>query len=341
MGALRPGLATALDCSGVRSPCINDDTFWPHAGPTRFESVGSTETVAGRHLGFGLVASYLSRPIVLQLQSPGNGSQQYVINDQVNGTFLWSYGVSDRLELDLALPVTFGQSGAGLAPVTGGGGLHDTAVRDMRFGFTYAAIRHALVPAPSNAAARPADGWGLAGRLEVSAPTGDQDQFAGERAGVFAPGISTDLRVGLFFAGAEVGARIRPTGELLGSRVGSQIVAALGVGVDILPRQLLAAALEAWALPTLVGQRSVVLEGGTYTSQPNDKSLVPAEWQLSVRTAPLARGDLSFQLGGGGALPLSGDSAMTTPRFRFVLGIRWEPLVRRPEPGHEPAAESH
>ena len=28
------------------------------------------------------------------------------------------------------------------------------------------------------------------------------------------------------------------------------------------------------------------------------------------------------------AIPLSGDSAMTTPRFRFVLGVRWAPLSR-------------
>jgi hypothetical protein len=45
----------------------------------------------------------------------------------------------------------------------------------------------------------------------------------------------------------------------------------------------------------------------------------------SVRTAPLAGGDLAIQLGGGGALPL-GDVPVTVPRFRFVLSVVFAPL---------------
>src|SRR5579859_3777572 len=104
-----PREASATDCSGPLSPCINDDTLWPHAGPSRFQAVGGSATVDASQLGFSLVASYLSRPIVLNVVSPGSGADEYVINDQVNGSFLWSYGVSRRLELDLALPLTFGQ----------------------------------------------------------------------------------------------------------------------------------------------------------------------------------------------------------------------------------------
>src|SRR5260370_26369579 len=119
--------AAATDCSGIVSPCINDDTLWPHAGAARFLAVGGIDTVGSKQLGFALVSSYLSRPIVVHLPSPGGaGADAYVINDQVNGSFLWSYGVTDRLELDLALPITFGQGGAGLAPVSGGAGANAT-----------------------------------------------------------------------------------------------------------------------------------------------------------------------------------------------------------------------
>ena len=80
------------------------------------------------------------------MAQPGpGGSDQNAIDDQVNGTFLWAYGVTNRLELDLAVPLTFIQSGAGLSPLTGGNALKDTAVRDMRFGFTYAILPHARV----------------------------------------------------------------------------------------------------------------------------------------------------------------------------------------------------
>ncbi len=325
----RPALAT--DCSGIVSPCVNDDSLWPHAGASLFSAVGSVETVAAHDLGFGLVTSYLSRPIVWQLRSPGDGSEQFAINDQANGTFLWSYGVTSRLELDLALPLTWGQGGAGLAPITGGAGLSDTAVRDMRFGFTYAILRHVRIfPGPPADADRAENGSvGLAARFEVSAPTGDRDQFAGERSGVFVPSLAAEYRLDRWFAGAEIGARIRPTTELLGAQIGTQIVTALGVGLDILAGGRLSATLEGWALPVLVGQDDIVLQNGAYANRPNGQTLVPAEWQLSARTA-LARGALSIQLGGGGGLPLGGESELT-PRFRFILGLRWAPLLKSPE----------
>jgi hypothetical protein len=108
--------------------------------------------------------------------------------------------------------------------------------------------------------------------------------------------------------------------------VGTQIVTALGVGVDLIPRELLSATLEGWALPTLAEQateQSTI--AGSYTSVPNGSHIVPAEWQLSARTSPLRGGDLSVQLGGGGAIPFGGDDVITRPLFRVTLGVRWAP----------------
>jgi OOP family OmpA-OmpF porin len=318
--ALPARASGTAECAGPISPCINDDALWPHAGPAHFVAVGSTETVASGQLGFALVTSYLSRPIVLQVPSPGpGGSSEDVINDQVNGSFLWSYGATDRLELDVALPLTFGQGGTGLSPITGGFGLHDTAVRDMRFGFAYALVPHLRADRalPGGVLVAGRDSWGLTARFEMSAPTGDHDQFAGERSGVYVPSLAADFRAGPWRIGAEAGARVRPITELLGARVGTQIIAMLGVAYDILPRELLTASAEAWALPTLVSQ-------GPGQGDP----LVPAEWQVAARTAPLPGGDLAIQLGGGSAIPFGGDPEITRPRFRFTLGIRWEPLAR-------------
>jgi hypothetical protein len=309
--------ASATDCSGVLSTCIDDDALWPHAGPARFVAVGSAQTTAGGQLGFGLVSTYLSRPVVIHVKAPGgSGSDQYAVNDQVNGTFLWAYGVSDRLELDLALPITFAQGGTGLAPVTGGQGLQQTAQRDLRFGFAYAIIPH---PRDHRASETSAQGWGLLARFEVSAPTGDRSEFAGEGSGVYVPSVAADYRAHRWFAGAEIGARVRPTTELLGARIGTQIVTALGIGVDIMPRELLSATLEAWALPTLAEQATLT---SSYATAPDGNHIVPAEWQLSARTSPLPGGDLSLQLGGGGPI---GDDVLTRPRFRFTLGVRWAP----------------
>ena len=94
-------------------------------------------------IGFGLVATYLSRPVVLRIASPGpQASDQYVVDSQVTGNFLFAYGVTDRLQLDFALPVTFIQTGAGTSPLTGGADLRDTAIRDLRFGFAYTLVPH-------------------------------------------------------------------------------------------------------------------------------------------------------------------------------------------------------
>jgi OOP family OmpA-OmpF porin len=322
--------AHATDCSGVLSPCINDDALWPHAGPAQFVSIGSTDTVGEGRLGFGLVSTYLSRPIVIHVASPGSGgSDQNAVDNLVNGTFLWAYGVSDRLELDLALPITYYEDGTGLSPVTGGYGLNDTATRDLRFGFAYAIVRHprAEEARPGGPASLPrstADGFGLAGRFEVSAPSGDRSEFAAEGFGVFVPSVAADYRIGRAFAGLEIGARIRPTTNLLGASVGTQIVTALGLGCDVLARGLLSAQLEAWALPTLAEQSDLIVTGNTYSTVLNGKHITPAEWHLSARTAPLRGGDLSIELGGGGPLPVSGD-VITQPRFRFTLGVRWAP----------------
>jgi hypothetical protein len=193
----------------------------------------------------------------------------------------------------------------------------------MRFGTTFT-----IVPEERKVANQPLT-WGLAARFEVSAPTGDDDQFAGEHFGVFVPGVSADVRYDRFFGAVELGARIRPASNLLGARVGTQIVTALGLGVDLLPRELLSLGIESWALPTLDEQTDVVLHDSQYLTTPNGHHITPAEWMISARSAPVHGGDLSFQLGGGGGLPLDGgDLPITVPRFRFTLGVRWAPRAQ-------------
>jgi OOP family OmpA-OmpF porin len=313
------------DCTGILSPCIDDDILWPHAGPSRFVWIGAAQTVAPRQLAFGLVSTYLSRPVVLHTSSPGGGgTDQAAIDNQVNGSFLWAYGVTERLELDFAFPITYYQDGAGVAPITGGNTLKNSAIRDLRFGFSYALLRHERV-APGDPRA---NGPGVVGRLDVVAPSGDHTQLAGERSGVFEPNVAGDWRFGRFYAAGELGLRLRPATQLLGARVGTQIVTALGVGFDVLPRELLSAQLEAWALPTTDQQADVTLAGNVYSSTPNGQFIVPAEWQLSVRTAPIHAGDFSILAGGGGGIPLTNEGSITTPRFRFTLGVRWAPEGR-------------
>ena len=321
--------AEASDCTNpLVSTCINSDTYWPHAGPMRMQTVGGVETTDEGQVSFGLVTSYLSRPIVLHIASPGpGGSDQNVVDNQVNANFLWAYGVTKRLELDFALPATLIQSGAGTSPITGGASLRDTAVRDLRFGLTYALIPRARIDLQTQEEHKDQGVFGLTSRFEVSAPTGDRDQFAGDRTAVFVPSVAGDYRRGRWFGGAEAALRIRPTTEFAGARVGNEIMLAAGAGLDILPKELLSASAEAHAFLNLAEQHDTTQTLTGLASISNGKYIVPAEWTVSARSAPLLAGDVAFSLGGGGALPI-GDSAITTPRFRFTLGLVYAPLGR-------------
>jgi hypothetical protein len=320
--------ARAKECTNpLVNTCINSDTYWPNPGPTRFATVSGTETVGEGQVGFGLMATYLSRPVILRVASPGpGGSDQYAVDNQVTGNFLFAYGVTPRLQLDFALPYTFVESGAGTSPLTGGESLHDTAVRDLRFGFAYTLVPRDRI-SPDAQAAKDPSSWSLAGRMTVSAPTGDSSDFAGERSAVFAPALAADYRYHVLFAGLEVGARLRPTTEFAGARVGSQLATGVGAGVDILDRERLSLMLEGRAYVNFAEQHDTAQSAFGITSKPNGKSITPAEWLIALRSAPVLAGDISFIVGGGGPIPI-GDAAITVPRFRFVLGAIYAPTAR-------------
>jgi hypothetical protein len=324
------GEAHGRECDNpLINTCINSDTYWPTPGPMRFATVNGTETVGQGQIGFGLAATYLSRPVVLQIASPGpGGSDQYVVDHQVTGNFLFAYGITDRLQLDFALPVTFIQTGAGTSPLTAGPDLRDTAIRDLRFGFAYALVPRARVsPDASGELTGAGHAWALTTRLTVAAPTGDSSDFAGERSAVYAPSIAADYRYKMVFVGVDLGARLRPITEFAGARVGSQMTTALGAGVDIFDRDRLSVMAEARAYLNFAEQHDTRRSDFATTSQPNGKSITPAEWLLAVRTAPILAGDVAFFAGGGGPIPI-GDPAITVPRFRFILGAVYAPTAR-------------
>jgi hypothetical protein len=324
------GEAHAKECANpLVNTCINSDTFWPNPGPTRFATVNGAETVGRGLVAFGLMATYQSRPVLLHVASPGpGGSDQYVVDNQVSGNFLFAYGVTERLQLDFALPVTFIQTGAGVSPLTGGADLKDTAVRDLRFGFAYALVPRERV-APEAAGEQGGAGklWALAARMTISAPTGDSHELAGERTAVFAPNLAADLRYTRFFGGVDLGARLRPVTEFAGARVGTQLTMGVGAGVDVLKHELLSFTAEARGYLNFAEQHDTAQSAFGITSTPNGKTIFPAEWLVAARSAPILGGDVTFFGGGGGPIPI-GEAAITVPRFRFVLGATYAPTAR-------------
>ena len=316
LAALHASPSAAGDCDGALSTCIDADNLWVHPGPTPWLALGGASTTPEDRMSFGLVVSYLSRPIGVRVASPDpEGTVIYAVDNAVDATFLWSLGITDRLELTVAAPVTVWQDGAGLADVVGSDEeLPRSSVRDTRLGLAFA-----VLPRPR---AGSADGFALASRFEFTLPVADARAFAGSRTATFVPSLAADLRLGgLLFAG-ELGARIRGESELGGARVGSQLMAGAGASYEVLPKELLRVGAEAFALYTFASQQPPMTERDEFDAGP---ALVPAEWIASARTAPLLGGDVSLSLAGGGPIPFADSSAITTPRFRFDLAIRYAP----------------
>ncbi len=259
------------------------------------------------------------------------------MDDLVDATLLCGYGLADRLEVGLAAPFGLRQTGAGADAATSQHAepIARSVVRDPRLGAAFLLVPTSGVHGPR--------AWGMKARLEFGTPLGDARGLAGDHGFVAAPSLVLGARIGVAFFGSELGARLRETSEVAGAHVGSQLSTKLGVGVDVLRRELLSVGIEAWVLPTLASQTHTAPDG----SRIEDGVLAPAEWMASLGSAPLASRDLRLALGFGTALPLSserrvaadGSSAterfagVTSPRFRAALVVRYAPLRSVPAPG--------
>jgi hypothetical protein len=309
-------------CDPGLSTCIDADTFWPHAGPAYFSNVGGTALTPHGAFGFGWITTYLTRPIVLLLPSTQTGGTEVTaVNYRLDATFLFSYGLTDRIEATLAVPVALYQTGTGISALTSQSSrsIDRTAMRDVRAGAAFAL----LVPPPRG-------GFSLASRLELALPTGDESSFNGDRTTVMLPSFAAEYRRSGLVLGGEFGARLRGTSDLFGTRVGSQLAFSLGIGGEILSEDRLAVVLEAMILPTLVAQHElspVVLNQDRAVSGDRN-ALMPTEWLASLRTAALMSGDMAVSFGAGGSLGLTGESGATSPSFRLVLGLRYAPRAK-------------
>jgi hypothetical protein len=306
------------DCSprDHLSTCIASDNLWPHLG-SRWASLGTTATAPTASAGVGLVTSYLYRPIGLRIASPDpEGTTVYAVEHVLAATFLVSFGVGDRVELDLAAPVVLFQDGSSKSDVVGTTeALPRSAVGDVRFGATVSFLRRE----PRD------DGVGLTGRFEMAAPSGLVGAFSGYPGPTWAPGATFDVRAAGFTFGLDAGARLREDAELAGVRIGNQISTSIGFGYDFLDGDWLSLNLEAFALFGLEPQYEQVRRAGQFEAEEveSDDPHIPLEWLLSARTAGLLDGALRMSLGGGSLVPTGLTTDVTAPAFRAVLAIQY------------------
>jgi outer membrane protein OmpA-like peptidoglycan-associated protein len=302
------------------STCVDADNLWPHAGAGPFLSIGSTQTVPESKVSFGLVGSYLSRPIGLRVSSPDPaGATSYAIDNALDASFLFAVGITDRLELSAVAPITLFQNGDGLSGVLGTKDeIPRSVIRDLRFGLALGILRRPLTGVPRGAA--------LTGRMDFAIPSASKGSFAGAATATAAPSLVFDYRLGRLDLSAELGARLRGESAVGNAVFGSQLSSAVGGSFDVLPAHLLTASAEVFALYGFSSQGTTAQD--RLDGRASGHALVPAEWIVSASSAPLLGGDVMFTLGGGGTLPLSGEVGLTSPRVRVDFGVRYAPTGR-------------
>lgn len=294
----------SADCSPSR-PCVDAEPMWLSPSAKRLLVVSDAASLEAGKLELGLTGAFRYRPAVLTVPAPNeNGRDINLLRLSTDASLTGRLGVGNRLELTLLLPAGLDQRGAGIKGVTSQSApaIPVASLHDPRVGFGYA------LPFRSPR-------FGAKLRFEAKLPLGSAEALAGERSFVASPGLALDSQLGGFFLGAELGARLRRPTELFGLRLGSQGLLAVGAGYEI-ERIGLSLAAELYLLPSLIPSGPV--------------SYVAAEWLSSLRFAPRGLPALSFGIGGGSGLPLSGDAggssvAFGVPSFRGLAFVRFTP----------------
>jgi len=311
------GSATAAEiCAPADelSTCVPADNLWPQAG-SHWLSQGPIDIAQPNRPLFGFSNSYLLRPIGLRIASPDpQGTTVYAVEHALSATFMFAYGLSSRLHMDIAVPATLFQVGASKADVIGSDDkLPLGALGDLRFGSHFVFL-------PRSGPC----GWALAGRMVVAAPTGDKVAFAAAPSVTFAPGVSAEYHRKEWRLGFDVGARLRRFTQIAGAILGNQLTASVATSYDVLPDRWLTLHLEAFGFFTLLQQTEQVVQPGELianeeaSSQPH----LPAEWLLTASTGRMLQGRVRARIGAGTMIP-TGGSSVTTPLFRAVAAIEY------------------
>ncbi|HYQ14253.1 MAG TPA: hypothetical protein VEQ58_00790 [Polyangiaceae bacterium] len=304
--ALAAGCPRSASAACSRSsPCIDAEPLWLTPSAGRLTLVSDTAPLPLGKLGGSITATLRFRPVVLNVPAPNrNGRDVNVLSHATDLALAGRLGIGNRLELTLVLPAGLYQGGSGIKGVTAqsADAITHTTLHDPRLGFAYA------LPW-----SRPALSAKL--RFEAKLPLGNAEALSGEQSAVASPSFALSSRFGGFFAGAELGARLRRPSPFFGVRVGSQAAIACGVGYE-LPNPRLALSLELYLLPSLI-------DSGV-------ARYLPAEWLGSARWTPRHSSGFSIGFGAGSGLPLSGDSGGSSfgvgvPSYRALLFARYAP----------------
>jgi hypothetical protein len=293
-----PAPETSLDLQHYR----------PAAGVVQYlGDVRGAEIEPHQMVGFSLFVNYQHKPFLLTLQEDdgtGTGTRVAVTRDaiqyQVAADFLWSLGLFNFLQVGLGLPVILAQAGEGIHPAyPDRPTLASTSVRDLRIDIQ----ARILGGGPRGT---PGTGFGLAGALVLALPTGDSENFAGDKNVVAEPILIADYDLGFASVALNFGARLRDSSRFADYELSHQLTWGVGLAVKLLEQRLRILG-EYTGLANVAGTSAVAQElrfGAGYTFDRNR--------------------DLTILAAGGFGI---GDKP-GVPEFRVLLSFVYAPLNR-------------
>jgi outer membrane protein OmpA-like peptidoglycan-associated protein len=293
---------------------IDVNTYWPAPGPGNYFGVRGAAIAPHLGVGFSLDLNYQHRP--LTLTDLASGEDIDAVQYQVTADFLWSLGLFNWVQIGLALPTVLAMDGAGASPLDDTRAeLATTAIRDLRID-----LKSRFIGRDRNGIVR--DGFGLALAASLSVPTGDRENFAGDRNVVGEPVLIADYNHRYFSVAANVGARLRAASRFADAEVGHQLTFGVAGAGYLVDRRLQLFA-ELYGLFGLTGTDTVTDDLG------NDVEILGNEPHLEIRGGigytPDRERDITILVGGGAGLMTDTPGV---PQFRVLASLRYQPQNR-------------
>lgn len=282
---------------------VNSQILWKAPGPSNFAFVESADILGHKDVSLSMIGNYYRKPLGLDI----GGNVYWSVKRVSTVDFSWAVGLIDRVQLGMALPVIIEQFGQGAAPLdsstntSSDNALATAAVGDMRF---YA--KTLIYQQKDNMNNR---GAGIALNIALSAPSGDENNFAGERGIVFAPNLIFDFKHRLLSAGTNIGARLRSGNKsvLADASIGNQLTYGLATTLHLFKEKL------------LIGGETTLL------AEMDNFDRIGLELRGGIGTKPRETKSVTLWFTGSAGIASKDEPLLAVPQMRFTLGLTYTP----------------
>jgi outer membrane protein OmpA-like peptidoglycan-associated protein len=283
-------------------PAIDVQTFDYAIGPKTFFTVSDADVAAPKQLAVDALVTYLTKPFSVFTFDPANpgvvGKERTtVVQSLTEMQITAAYGVNDKLQVGVNLPLVFKLDGDGLMPTTGNkspNGLSVTGLGDLLVEGKYRLYRKSGLTIA-----------GIGGLTLPSSFGSDNSQFIGDDLPTLQGRIAGQYTAGRLSFGANAGIDLRKPRKIYSSTIGPQLTWGAAAALHITDRF------------------SIIAESYGRAGLPDfslDASPLEAEGGLRL----YATGAVAVVLGGGAGLV----KGVGSPQSRFFLSVGYSPDVR-------------